>query len=185
MAFVHTGLAAIYFRHWWVILLRGLVAIGFGVLLWLQPGISLTALILLFGAFTMADGLLNTWTAIAERKDREYWWLLLLGGLLGVGVGLITFFAPGITAMALLFYIAVWAITLGVIKIVTAIQLRKEIKGEWLLILSGLLSVVFGIALMAQPGVGALAILWLIAAYAIVFGILLVLLAFKARSFLK
>src|SRR5699024_12339939 len=107
------------------------------------------------------------------------------GGLLGVAVGLLTCSAPRITAMALLLSIAVWAITLGVMKSVTAIQLRKEIKGEWLLILSGLLSVVFGIALMAQPGVGALAILWLIAAYAIVFGILLVLLAFKARSFLK
>jgi uncharacterized membrane protein HdeD (DUF308 family) len=133
----------------------------------------------------MADGILSVWIAIAERKEREHWGLLLLGGLLGIGVGILTFLVPGITALALLFYIAIWAIATGVLEIVTAIRLRKEIAGEWLLILSGLASVVFGVILMAQPGVGALAVLWLIATYAIVFGVLLVILAFKARSFVS
>jgi uncharacterized membrane protein HdeD (DUF308 family) len=105
--------------------------------------------------------------------------------LLGIGVGILTFLVPGITALALLFYIAIWAIATGVLEIVAAIRLRKEIEGEWLLILSGLASVVFGVILMAQPGVGALAVLWLIATYAIVFGVLLVILAFKARSFVS
>jgi uncharacterized membrane protein HdeD (DUF308 family) len=185
MNIVEKKLAAILFRNWWVLLLRGLVAIAFGVLIWFQPGISLAALVLLFGAYSMADGILSVWTAIAERKEREHWGLLFVAGLLGIGVGILTFLVPGITALALLFYIAIWAIATGVLEIVAAIRLRKEIEGEWLLILSGLASVVFGVILMAQPGVGALAVLWLIATYAIVFGVLLVILAFKARSFVS
>jgi len=131
----------------------------------------------------MADGILGAWTAIAGRKERDHWWVLLLEGLVGIGVGLLTLFAPGVTALALLFYIAIWAIATGVLEIVAAIRLREEIEGEWLLVLGGLASVVFGILLMARPGVGVLAVLWLVAAYAVVFGVLLVVLAFKARSF--
>jgi len=185
MNLVEKNLAAILFRKWWVLLLRGLISIAFGVLVWLQPGISIAALVLMFGAYSMADGILGVWTAVAERKEREHWVVLLLQGLLGVGVGLLTFLVPGITTLGLLFYIAIWATATGVLEIVAAIRLRKEIEGEWLLILSGLASVVFGVVLMAQPGLGALAVLWLIATYAIVFGVLLVILAFKARSFLS
>ena len=176
-------LATILSRNWWVLLLRGIVAIAFGVLTWFQPGISLASLVLLFGVYSMADGILGTWTAIAGRKERDHWWVLLLEGLVGIGVGLLTLFAPGVTALALLFYIAIWAIATGVLEIVAAIRLRKEIEGEWLLVLGGLASVVFGVLLMARPGVGVLAVLWLVAAYAVVFGVLLVILAFKARSF--
>jgi uncharacterized membrane protein HdeD (DUF308 family) len=167
-----------------LLLLRGVAAIAFGVLTWIQPGISLAALIMLFGAYSMADGILGIWTAVAGRKEQEHWAVLLLGGLLGIGVGLITFFAPGLTALALLFYIAIWAIATGVLEIVAAIRLRKEIEGEWLLVIAGLASVVFGTLLMAQPAAGAVTLLWLIASYAIVFGALLVILAFKARGFI-
>lgn len=183
MNLVKDRLASILTRSWWLLLLRGLAAIAFGVLTWIQPGISLAALVLLFGAHSMADGILGVWTSIAGRQDHEHWWVLLLGGLLGVGVGILTFLAPGLTALAILFYIAIWAIATGVLEIVAAIRLRKEIKGEWMLILAGLASLVFGILLMAQPGAGALALLWLIASYAVVFGVLLVILAFKARGF--
>lgn len=183
MNLVEKQMATILHRTWWVLLLRGLAAIAFGILTWVLPGISLGALVLLFGAYSMADGVLGFWTAIAGRKEHESWWVLLLGGLLGIGVGGLTFFAPGITALVLLFYIAIWAIATGALGIVAAIRLRKEIKGEWWLILSGLASVVFGVLLMARPGVGALTVLWLIAGYAIVFGVLLVMLAFKARKF--
>lgn len=172
-------------RNWWVLLLRGLVAIAFGVLVWFQPGISLAALVLLFGAYSAADGILGVWTAIAERKEREHWGLLLIWGLLGIGIGILTFLVPGITALALLFYIAIWAVATGVLEIVAAIRLRKEIEGEWLLILGGLVSVVFGVILMAQPLAGALAVLWMIAIYAVIFGVLLVILAFRVRNFGK
>jgi len=169
-------------RNWWVLLLRGIVAILFGVLTFTQPGISLASLVLLFGAFTLADGVLGSWAAIRSRHQKENWWLLLLGGLLGIGVGLLTLLAPGVTALALLFYIAIWAVSTGVLEIVTAIRLRKEIEGEWMLVLAGLASVAFGVLLMARPGAGALAVVWMIGSYAVVFGIILVTLAFRVKG---
>jgi uncharacterized membrane protein HdeD (DUF308 family) len=178
-----THLASTLARGWWLLLLRGLVAIVFGVLAWAQPGIALAALVLLFGAYSMADGVLCLWTAITGPKGHEYWWLLLLEGLVGIGIGFLTFFAPGITALALLFYIAIWAIATGILEIAAAIRLRKEIDNEWLLLLAGLASVVFGILLAAQPAVGALALLWLIGSYAILFGVLLLILALRIRKF--
>lgn|SRR5690554_3262292 len=185
MSVVEKTLADMLSRNWWMLLLRGLIAIAFGVLIFMQPAMSLTALILLFGIYALADGMLSVWTAVAEHKQREYWWLLLIGGLLSIAVGIMTFMVPGITALVLLFFIAIRSIVMGVIEIVLAIHLRKVIKGEWLLILGGLLSIAFGIILMAQPGVGALAVLWIIATYAILFGILITILSFKARSFGK
>ena len=183
MNYIEHRLASVLSRHWWLLLLRGLVAIAFGILTWLQPGISLAALVILFGAYSLADGILASWTAIAGGKDNDYRWVLLLEGLLGIGIGVLTFAAPDITALALLFYIAIWAIATGVLEIAAAIRLRNEIKDEWLLILAGLASVVFGVILAARPGAGALALLWLIASYAVAFGVLLVILAFKTRRF--
>ncbi len=180
---VEKKISNIFLRKWWVLLLRGLVAIAFGALIWFQPGISLIMLVLLFGAYAMVDGILGVWTAIAGRKGHEHWVVLLIWGLLGVGIGVLTFVVPGLTALALLFYIAIWAVATGVLEIVAAIYLRKEIKGEWWLILAGLASVVFGVLLIVQPAAGALAVLWLIGTYAIIFGILLVMLAFKVRTF--
>ena len=174
-------LATILARSWWVLLLRGLFAIAFGVVAWLQPGISLAALVLLFGVYSLADGVLGVFTAIGGRKENDDWWVLLLGGLVGIGVGVLTFVAPDVTTLALLFYIAIWAIATGVLQFVAAIRLRKEIQGEFLLMLGGLASVAFGIVLMARPGVGALSLVWLIATYAVVFGVILVILAFRVR----
>lgn len=178
-------LASILSRRWWLLLLRGLIAIAFGVVSWVQPGISLASLVLLFGAYSFADGVLNAWTALEGRREHDHWWVLFLEGLLGIGVGVLTFLAPALTALALLFYIAIWAIATGVLEIVAAIRLRKEIENEWMLIIAGLASVVFGTLLMAQPAAGALALLWLIASYAIFFGVLLVVLAFKVRGFVS
>lgn len=177
-------LASILTRSWWVLLLRGIAAIAFGVLTWVQPAISLAALVLLFGAYCLVDGILAIWMAFAGRKHHEHWWLLLLGGLVGIGVGILTLLAPGVTALAVLFYIAIWAIATGILQITAAIRLRREIKGEWVFILAGLASVAFGVILAAQPAAGALALLWLIAAYAILFGVLMVILAIKSRGFL-
>ena len=180
--FAEQNLAAALGRNWWLLLVRGLVAIVFALLTWAQPGVSLAALVLVFGIYVLADGLLGVWSAIAKRRDNRHWWLLLLWGLVGIVVGVMTFTMPGITGLVLLMYIAAWAVITGVLQIVAAIRLRKEIKGEWLLILSGLVSVAFGVLLFLQPGAGALAVAWIIAAYAFIFGVLMVLLAFKVRK---
>lgn len=180
--FAEQNLAAALGRNWWLLLLRGLVAIVFALLTWAQPGVSLAALVLVFGIYVLADGVLGVWSAIAKRRDNRHWWLLLLWGLVGIVVGVMTFIMPGITGLVLLMYIAAWAVITGVLQIVAAIRLRKEIKGEWLMILSGLVSVAFGVLLFLQPGAGALAVAWIIAAYAFIFGVLMVLLAFKVRK---
>jgi uncharacterized membrane protein HdeD (DUF308 family) len=179
------NLAGMLARNWWVLLLRGIVAILFGILAFALPGISLASLILLFGAFCLADGLMAAWTAFSNRRQKENSWLLLIGGLVGIGVGLLTIFQPAVTALALLFYIAIWAIATGVVQVLTAIRLRQEIHNEWMLALAGLASVALGVLLMARPGPGALAVLWLIASYAIVFGLLLVVLALEVRRVAK
>jgi uncharacterized membrane protein HdeD (DUF308 family) len=183
MTGVETRFADILSRGWWRLLLRGLAAIAFGLFTLFRPGISLAALVLLFGVYVLVDGVLDVWTAVSGRQENDHWWVLLLGGLLGIVVGFITLTTPGITALVLLFYIAIWAIAHGVLEIVAAIRLRKEIEGEWLLILGGLASVVFGVLLISRPGAGALAVVWLIAGYAVAFGIITVVLAIKARSF--
>ena len=182
METIGNRLAVILRRTWWMLLLRGLFAIVFGVLTWVLPGVSLAALVLLFGAYVMADGILGVWSAVAGRKEHEHWWVMLIAGLLGIAIGLLTFLAPGVTALVLLFYIAIWAIATGVLQIVVAIRLRKEMRGEWMLILGGLASVLFGVLLVAKPEAGALAVLWLIGTYAVFFGALLVMLALKVRS---
>jgi uncharacterized membrane protein HdeD (DUF308 family) len=172
-------------KGWWRLLLRGLVAILFAVLTFTNPGISLAALVIVFGLYALIDGMLNVWMGIAGRKEYDDWWVLLLMGLVGIGVGAITFMTPGITALALLFYIAIWAIVHGALEIVAAMRLRKEIKNEWLLVLAGIASVAFGAILMARPGAGALAVVWLIGAYAFVLGVIFITLAFRVRRFSK
>jgi uncharacterized membrane protein HdeD (DUF308 family) len=168
-------------RYWWVVVLRGVLAIAFGILAFVWPGITLASLVLVFGAYALVDGIFAIVSAI-RGGGQEPWWLLVLEGGVGIGIGILTLFAPGITALGLLFYIAIWAIATGVLEIAAALALRHEIEGEWLLVLSGLASVAFGALLIARPGAGALAVLWLIAAYAIAFGVLLVLLGFKVRG---
>jgi len=178
-------ISTLFSRGWRYLLLRGIAAIAFGLLTWFQPGITLTALLLLFGSYAIVDGVLAIWAAVAGHGAEEYWWVLLLGGLISVAVGALAFTQPHLTALALLFYIAAWAIGTGVVEIVAAIRIRREVRGEWRLILAGLVSVAFGFFLIARPGSGALTVLWLIGTYAVALGIILVMLAFKARSFGK
>jgi uncharacterized membrane protein HdeD (DUF308 family) len=168
-------------HNWWVLLLRGCAAILFGGLAFATPGRSLESLVLLFGAFCLADGLMAAWTAIWHRRQAENGWLLLIGGLLGIGVGLLTIFQPAVSALGLLLYVAVWAVSTGVVQLLTAIRLRHEIENERLLVLAGLASLALGALLMARPGPGALALVWLIASYAVVRGLLLVALALEVR----
>jgi uncharacterized membrane protein HdeD (DUF308 family) len=168
-------------KYWWLILLRGIAAIIFGILAFVWPGITLITLILFYGAFALADGVLALAHAIMGGNVGSRWWLALVG-LAGIAAGLVTFFMPGVTALVLLFFIAGWAIALGIFQIIGAIRLRKEIDNEWLIGLSGALSVLFGVVLLVAPGPGILGLIWVIASYAIVFGILLVMEAFKLKK---
>jgi uncharacterized membrane protein HdeD (DUF308 family) len=177
--------ANILSRYWWTTLLRGLIWVMVGVFLFVKPAIGLMTLALTFGVLVLADGIATIVSAIGGRKEHENWGILLLAGLAGVGVGLLTLFNPGITALVLLFYMAIWAIATGVLELVAAIKLRKEIRGEGWLVLAGLLSIAFGVILMARPGVGALSVLWLIAAYAIGLGVSLIVLSLKSRRFVR
>jgi uncharacterized membrane protein HdeD (DUF308 family) len=169
-------------RSWWVLLLRGAAAIVFGVLTWLQPAASAAALLLVFGAYVFVDGLLGSYTAIKSRHESRHWWVILLWGLTGVVVGVLTVINPAVTALVLTLYIGVWALITGVMEIIAAIRLRKEIEGEWLLVLGGVISLLFGAFVLAQPGAGMMAMLWVLATYAVVFGLLIVILAFRIRS---
>lgn len=167
-------------RNWWLELLRGVAAIVFGVLAFAWPGLTLVTLVLFYGAFVLVDGVLALAAAISGGNPMPRWWLALVG-LAGIVAGGLTFLMPGVTAFVLLMFIAGWAIALGVFEIAGAIRLRKEIDNEWLLILNGAISVLFGLALLWRPGVGALAVVWMIGAYAIVLGVIYVAFALKLR----
>jgi uncharacterized membrane protein HdeD (DUF308 family) len=172
-------------RHWWMIVLRGLFWILFGIVILTRPGITLLSLTLTFGVVTCADGVLNVANAIGGRKEHDDWWVLLLIGLTGIGVAVLTFLSPQAMALAILFYIAIWAIATGLLEIVAAVRLRRHIPGEVWLGLAGVASVIFGVLLVAQPAAGALTLLWLIATYAIAFGLMLLLLALRVRGAAK
>ena len=163
--------------HWWVLLLRGLIAILFGIMAFAWPGVTLAALVLLWGAYALVDGIFEVIAGV-----RGKWWGLVFLGILGIAAGVLTFMWPGITAIALLWVIAIWAIVIGIMQIAAAIRLRKEVQGEWLWILSGILTVILGVLLIARPGAGALSVLWLIGWFAIAWGILLCILAFKVKK---
>jgi len=168
-------------RKWGWIVFRGLVALLFGVLAIAWPGITLAALVIVWGAYALADGLLALIAAWRVRDQGRPFWSLLIVGLLGIAAGVVTFLWPAITALSLLMIIAVWAVAMGVFQIAAAIRLRKVIQGEWLLGLSGLASVIFGVVVIARPGAGALAVIWLIGSYAIFFGILLIALGLRLK----
>lgn len=172
-------------RNWWALALRGVAAVLFGIMAFAWPGMTLGVLLLLYGAYALVDGVLAIIAAVAGRTSWMPWWALLLEGVLGITVGILTFAWPGITALVLLYLIAAWAVATGVFEVAAAIRLRREIRGEWLLALSGVISVLFGIALAINPVGGVLAVVWLIGAYAIAFGVLLIALGFRLRGVAK
>src|SRR5436309_10329230 len=169
-------------RHWWVPVIRGVAAIIFGIIAFVYPGLTIAVLVLLFGAWVLVDGVFRVIGAIGHRASDPDWGFHLIIGILGIIIGFLTFHAPRITVLALIIYIAAWALMVGATEIALAIKLRREIKGEWFLILMGLLSIVFAIMLLWNPLPGALALVWLIGSYAIVFGILGIILGFRLRS---
>ena len=169
-------------QNWWTFAVRGVLAVIFGVMALIWPGQTLQALVLVFGAYALMDGTFAIFAGIASYRYFDRWWAVLLEGVVGVVVGLLTFFWPGITALVLLYFIAAWALITGIFEIVAAIQLRREITGEWMLILGGLLSIIFGIILFVFPGAGAASVVWMIGIYAIVFGISEIIFAFRLRG---
>ena len=169
-------------RHWWVPVLRGIAAVLFGIMAFVYPGLTVAVLVLLFGAWILVDGVFRVIGAIGHRASDKEWGFDLIIGIIGIIIGFLTFHAPRITALALIIYIAAWALMIGATEIALAIKLRREIKGEWFLILMGLLSIAFAVMLLWNPLPGALALVWLIGSYAIAFGILAIILGFRLRS---
>jgi len=178
------GLLSALADYWWLLLLRGLAAIAFGVLAFFWPGLTLVALTLVWGAYVLADGILALWAALAATggETRRRWWLAL-GGVVSILAGLVAFFYTGMTALVLLMFIAAWAIIIGAILIWGAIELRKVLDDAWLIGLNGALAIAFGVLLFARPGSGALAVVWMIGWFAVVFGILHIALAIRLRRF--
>ena len=169
-------------RNWGWIALRGVVAIAFGILTLFYPAITLASLVFFFGAFAFTDGVFTAISAVANRSGQPRWPALLFSGLLGIAAGIVTFFWPGLTAVALLAIIASWAFLTGIVEIFIAVRLRKEIEGEWLLAIAGLLAIAFGVFLVLDPGVGALAVAFYIGAYAFASGVMMIALGFRLRS---
>jgi len=166
-------------RNWWVYVLHGVVAVLFGIAAFVWPGLTLFVLVALYGAYAIVEGAISLVGAF--RSGGGFRWSLLLWGLLGIAAGIVAFVWPGITALALVYLIGAWAIIKGVVQIAVAVRVRREIKGEWLLGLVGVLSIAFGVLLAAFPGAGALSLVWLIGAYAIVAGVAMVALGLRLR----
>jgi uncharacterized membrane protein HdeD (DUF308 family) len=169
-------------RHWWVPVLRGVAAIIFGIIAFVYPGLTVAVLVLLFGAWVLVDGIFRVIGAIGHRASDPDWGWQLFIGILGIIVGFLTFHAPAVTALALVIYIAAWALMIGATEIALAIKLRREIKGEWLMILMGLASIVFAVLLLWNPLIGAATLIWIIGCYAVIFGVLGIIFGFRLRS---
>jgi len=170
-------------HKWWMLLLNGICAIIFGIMAFAWPGMTLLTLVAIFGVFCLADGVTAIGSSFsAHHTTGKPWGHMLLIGLLSIAAGITAFLWPGITVVTLLLVIAFWAIIRGIFEIIVALKLRKLIENEWLLILAGIVSILFGVMLITRPGVGALAMMWLIGAFAVFHGFLLVALSFRLRA---
>lgn len=171
-------------KSWWAFELRGLITIIFGLIALLFPGITLGALIVVFGIYAIGEGV-SMLIAAFNKRYTQHWQITLFVGLLGLAAGIVALVWPGLTAVSLLAVIAAWALLTGILEIVGALRLRKEITGEWSLILSGIVSLVFAVLLMTNPMAGALAMVWLIGIYAIICGVLFMILGVKVHRVLR
>jgi uncharacterized membrane protein HdeD (DUF308 family) len=172
-------------RSWWMLAVRGAIAVLFGILALIWPGLTLLWLVILFAAYAFVGGGAAAYAAWKHRASDENWWLILLLGLVSLGAGVIAVFHPALTALVFVLLMGANALATGVLDIATAIRLRKVIEGEWLLVLAGIVSIAFGILVFLFPGAGALALVWLISFYAIVMGALLLTLAFRVRGWVR
>jgi len=170
------------FKNWWILLLKGILLVIFGILSFMNPGITLATLVLWFAIFMMIDGVISIFGVVSNWKTEEDKWLLLAEGALGLVLGFLVYRSPDTFLSFIAFVISFWAIFSGISKIAMAIQLRKEIEGEGWLILSGVLSLIFGILVFAQPGIGIATLMWIMATFAILVGVLLIVLSLKLRK---
>ena len=174
-------------KFWWLLLLRGIAAIVFGVLAIVWPAATVVALVVWFAVFALIDGVAALYHAIANRSELEYWWWLLLEGIFGILFGVLVLARPGISAalvgVVLVLWFAAWTILSGAMRVVMAFRLRREIEGEFWLGLSGVLSILFGVILMARPEAGVVFLLYLLAFWAIAVGVAMIIFAFRAKSF--
>lgn len=168
-------------RNWWLVVVRGLLAILFGLAAFFWPGLTFLVLVLMFGVYALVDGAFAMLTGLMRSKYSSRWWVFLLEGLISVAAGAIALIQPGLAGFALILVIAVWAILTGILEIAAAVRLRREITNEWLLGFGGFVSIVFGILLLFQPATGGLVVTLMIGAYALIFGVLLVALGFRLR----
>jgi uncharacterized membrane protein HdeD (DUF308 family) len=169
-------------RWWWTFVVRGLLAIAFGVLAFFAPGLGIAVLVGLFAAWALIDGVTSRATGIGGRNRDKSWWLEILEGVVSIIAGIIALVFPVLAAEVLVIIIAAWAIVTGIFEIIAAIRLREQIKGEFWLGLAGLASILFGVILLVFPGVGALSLVWLIGSFALVFGVFLVILGWRLRG---
>jgi uncharacterized membrane protein HdeD (DUF308 family) len=170
-------------RAWWMLLIGGIAAIVFGLLTFMWPGATILVLVIFFAASVFVDGIFTLVGAFQNRAESKQWWAWALLGLVGIVAGLIGLVSPGVAASALLLLLAAYAFATGVLLIWLGIKLRKEIKGEWMLWLIGAISIAFGVMVMLQPAASLLGFAWAIGSWAIIVGVLKILLAFKARRF--
>jgi uncharacterized membrane protein HdeD (DUF308 family) len=169
-------------RNWWALLIRGIAAVIFGVLAFAWPGATIFAIVILFGAYALVDGIFAVVAAVRAAQSHERWWPFLLEGIVGIAIAAITYFEPHVTAFALYFTIAAWAFLTGILEITAAIQLRKQIANELWLILGGIFSLLFGLLMVWRPLTGAVAVIWVIGAYAIMFGFAMIALSLRLRK---
>jgi uncharacterized membrane protein HdeD (DUF308 family) len=179
---VGMGAVQVLARNWWALALRGLFAIVFGLIALAMPGLTLYALVIVFGAYSFVDGIFGVAAAVRAAEAHTRWGWLLVEGIAGILTGIIAFVVPGITALVLLYLIAAWALVTGVLELFAGFKLHGHLANEWLLLLGGAASIIFGVLLIVHPLAGALAVLWLIGIYALVFGILMLWLAFRMRG---
>ncbi len=171
--------------NWWALALRGLLGIVIGFIAFFMPVVTLVALTFLFGAYALVDGILSLVTAFHASRVHRHWWALALEGIAGIGAAAITAIWPAVTLITLLYLIAAWAVITGILEIAAAVRLRQVIAHEWLLIVAGAASVIFGVILFGAPGPGAIVISWWIGAYAFVFGVIMLVLSFRLRSWAR
>jgi uncharacterized membrane protein HdeD (DUF308 family) len=166
--------------NWWAFVVRGIVAIALGVLAFVEPNVTLIALIAVFAAYAIFDGVLAISAGVSVDGGPR--WMLILGGILGILIGLLTINRPDITAISLVLLIGVWAIATGIAEVVAAYNFRQILQNEWLLALSGVFSAAFGVLLIVSPGDGVFTVLWIIGFYAILAGILYIAAGLRLRS---